>query len=91
MPAKDEKVYEQALFQALELIRGKNQCSLLEAMLGLHWALAKHLWKTGVNQGKEQALLELEHTEMEVAPVVEDPKGLRRPPPREKKPPKGKK
>lgn len=88
MVAKDEKVYEDALTYALQNIMGRGKTSLLEAMLGLHWALAKKLWQGGKASGIEQAMNDLESLDIQDGPPAELPKGFQRPPAREKRPKK---
>lgn len=91
---KDDKIYDDALTLALQNIMGRGKASFIEAMLGLHWALARKLWQSGKNAGIEEAMSSFENIELtnDNAPKEDTtPKGLRRPPPREKKPKKGKK
>jgi hypothetical protein len=81
----DQEIYESALTLAIEQAKGRGNMSLLEALLGLHWALAKRLWQSGVNEGiKRAGDIEVWVDEKE-GEKKEDPKGLKRPPARNRK------
>lgn len=85
---KDEKAYDDALTFALQNVMGRSKCTLLEAMLGLHWALAKKLFMNGKQAGLEQAMADMENLEVTGPPEDSTPKGLKRPPARDKRPKK---